>query len=408
MRVLSGTPDAGRHADRVVSRPPAKPSTPDRRRDNCFDLLRLVAALGVVVQHAVEHLAAPFLWFAPGSGRWFGDGVPMFFIISGGMVYASARRCREQGRPWRDYLRNRLLRIAPALYAYAAVMAAFLVLSGIVAGRALVGTQFLGWLGSTLLLVPVYHPPLLAEFGTGVVNGSLWTIPVEVGFYLLVPVLVLAAARWSFAAMLAGAGAVAVAGVALLAAAAEHGGDGLGGRLLAVSVLPWLGFFLLGIWWHRVWDRAPQSPWVALAALAGYVATAVVRRHTGDGAEVAVALLGGLPLSYLVYWLAYHGGGALRRVTDRLGDLSFGVYIWHMPVINLLLWAGFDGLALPGTAAVLVVVALTACCALLSWHLVEKPALRLKSYSSRPQQAGTAAPSPPPNRAVDRAGATAR
>ncbi|MCW3839599.1 acyltransferase [Micromonospora yasonensis] len=381
LRVVSGTPDRLRDAAPVGSRPAATGAGSGARRDNCFDLLRLVAALGVAVQHAVAHLHTSFLWFAPGSDRWFGDGVPMFFIISGALVYASALRCRQQGRPWRDYFRNRLFRIAPALYAYAAVMVVFVLLAGVVDGRALAGTQFLGWLGSTLLFVPVYHPPLLAGFGTGVLNGSLWTIPVEVGFYLLVPALVRVAVRRSFAVMFAGAGIAAVCGVVLHAVAVDQ--DRLGTRLLAVSVLPWLGFFLLGMGWNRIWHRVPRSPLVAVVALVGYVATAVARRHLGGGAEVVLGLLGGVPLAYLVHWLAYHGGAVLRRLTDRIGDLSFGVYIWHMPVINLLLWVGLDRVPLHGTALVLLAIAGTACCALLSWHLVEKPALGLKSYSSR-------------------------
>lgn len=361
----------------------ALPGTTPGRAGNCFDFLRLVAAFCVVVQHGTAHLSADFLWYHHGSGLWFGDGVAMFFVISGGMVYASAARCREQGRPWRDYLWNRFLRIAPALYLYLFVILVFLLAAGIVSSASLTEPQMLTWLASGLLFVPVYHPAALQDFGIGVLNGSLWTIPAEVSFYLVVPGLVMLAAGRSFRTMLAVAAAVAGVGVVLHALGGGATGEGMASELLAVSFMPWLGFFVLGIWWGRTWSRTPRSGLVALAALVLYVGCVAPRQFAGPELSVLLGLVGGVPLSYLVFWVGHHGPRVLRRTTDRLGDLSFGTYIWHMPVINLLIWAGAADGPLEDTALIGVVIASTAGCALLSWHLVERPALRLKRYSSR-------------------------
>ncbi|MEU1679458.1 acyltransferase [Micromonospora zamorensis] len=368
----------------TTTRPEAhRTGSPRRQEANCFDFLRLLAALAVVVQHAVEHTDSHFLWYAPGSGRWFGDGVAVFFVISGGLVFSSALRCHESGRGWSEYFRNRLLRIAPAIHVYLVVVVGLLLLAGAVGTRSLAEPQFLAWAGSTLLLVPVYHPPLLADFGTGVVNGSLWTIPAEVGFYLIVPGLVLLAVRRSVRLMVVLTAVAAVLGCGLHAYLVGVDPDALLSRLVGVSVVPWLGYFLLGVILVRVWDRLPQSGPVALAALGGYAALTWAQHQVGASGRVLVAMLAAVPLAYLVYWVGHRGPRVLRGLTAQIGDLSFGAYIWHMPVINLLLWAGADHWPVRGTAMVLLVVAVTLTGAFASWHLVERPALRLKRYSVR-------------------------
>ncbi|GAA3735731.1 acyltransferase [Plantactinospora mayteni] len=365
-----------------------RPAAGQGREANCFDFLRLMAALCVVVQHAVAHLDTSFLWYRADNGLWFGDGVAMFFVISGAMVYASAERCHQDGRPWRDYLRNRLLRIAPALYVYTAVALLFLLTAGIVSFSALADPHVLAWLASGLLFMPVYHPAAFQGFGVGVLNGSLWTIPAEVSYYLVVPGLVLLAARRSFGTMMLLTATIGTMGAALYGLAGGSGSESLLAKLLAASLLPWLGFFLLGMWWRRVWHRVPQSGALAVVALVLYLGCAMWRHSVGPGMGVAVALIAGLPLSYLVFWVGHRGPRVLRRATDRLGDLSFGTYIWHMPVVNLLIWLGAIEGPLRGTPLILLVIALTIVCALFSWHFVEKPALRLKRYSSRPDSFG--------------------
>jgi peptidoglycan/LPS O-acetylase OafA/YrhL len=67
------------------------------------------------------------------------------------------------------------------------------------------------------------------------------------------------------------------------------------------------------------------------------------------------------------------------QLSDRLlrrNDISYGVYIYHMPVVNLLVTLGLVGRAI-GFPIVMCVVLV---CAGLSWRLVEKPALRWKKH----------------------------
>jgi peptidoglycan/LPS O-acetylase OafA/YrhL len=88
------------------------------------------------------------------------------------------------------------------------------------------------------------------------------------------------------------------------------------------------------------------------------------------------------PLSIVLLGFATVGiAFSARTLSSRLlrgNDISYGVYIYHMPIVNLLIVLGVTEVA-----GALAAVAATVCCAWLSWRLVEKPALRLKGYSAR-------------------------
>ena len=62
----------------------------------------------------------------------------------------------------------------------------------------------------------------------------------------------------------------------------------------------------------------------------------------------------------------------------RRNDISYGVYIFHMPIVNLLIYLEIKGFAGFWVAFIGTVVFAT-----LSWFLVEKPALRLKKIALR-------------------------
>jgi peptidoglycan/LPS O-acetylase OafA/YrhL len=71
-----------------------------------------------------------------------------------------------------------------------------------------------------------------------------------------------------------------------------------------------------------------------------------------------------------VLWIAF----ALPKVSLTF-DLSYGLYVWHMPVINLFIVLGIQSIS--------AAIGLSFVLAILSWFLVEKPMLKLKKYSLR-------------------------
>ena len=66
----------------------------------------------------------------------------------------------------------------------------------------------------------------------------------------------------------------------------------------------------------------------------------------------------------------------------RRNDISYGVYIYHMPVVNALLFLGCSG-----ALGMLLLLSVTILLGVLSWVFVERPALSLKRMSIRAQSA---------------------
>lgn len=355
------------------------------RRQNTFDFIRLVAALSVVVEHSVHHLDAAFLWHHPSDNLWFNGGVATFFILSGMMVFRSGANAHSRKRPWRDFYRNRALRILPAIYVYVVVTVLLLLVSGIVAPSELLSLQFAAFLASNVFLIPVWSPPMLDEFGIGVVNGSLWTIPVEVSFYVIVPAIVLLAAwkgrRWMLSMLLS----TAALGVIAYGLAGATTAEPLPWKLFGVTFAPYLWWFAIGIAWSYFWPKVKQSGWIAAGAMIVYFVVAKLPVDAGTAfiANAAAAI----PLSYAAIWFGYNGPQVLGRFTTRIGDLSFSVYIWHMIVVNFLVTWGAREWAVDGTVLVIGVMVISALIAFASWHLVERPALNLKRYTSAPEAA---------------------
>jgi peptidoglycan/LPS O-acetylase OafA/YrhL len=341
-------------------------------RDNGFDVLRLSAATLVLVSHAFA-LAGHR---EPRLGRTSLGivGVEIFFAISGFLVTMSW--LAQPRLP--AFVLKRGLRILPALVVTVA-------LSAFVLGP-LVSTQSTGtylrqsgpalYVADNVVAVAsagtvrdlAYRLPGVFPGNTSdVVNGSLWTLPVELRAYLLVLVL-------GFAGLLLRRLWLAVAAMLLLLAApaSASGWTGVGWVVRTFRDAEPLYLHLLAIFGVSALlfvyrDRVPLRPWLAAAALALWVISTWTPLST-----VLVALAG----PYLVVYAAYAAPKGLRRLT-RHGDVSYGLYLLAFPVTQTIVFlAGRDAL---GPLALLAIsFPATYVLATLSWRLVERPALSLK------------------------------
>jgi peptidoglycan/LPS O-acetylase OafA/YrhL len=336
------------------------------RRQNNFDLIRLFAALQVVFLHGFGHLAVPnrsivvFL-------NYF-SGVPIFFVISGFLISMSWERAPSL----RQYAWNRALRLYPGMWLCLLLSIVLFLACGT---RPDSLRHFGIWLLAQTTVIQFYNPDFLRGFGSGVLNGSLWTIPVEIQFYGLLPLLALAAKRrdsvwlgfWAAAAALL-----------ILSAAATPRLPPLPVKLLGVSLIPWLFYFLTGCLGRRLYERRPalfegKFPLWA-AAYAAWIAIEIFWDIPGrNGRDLNV------PTIILLAMLAISGAfskPALASALLRGNDISYGVYLYHIPIINLLLFR-----RMTGAPAFLVLLAAVIAAAAVSWRLIERPALALKNYS---------------------------
>lgn len=324
-------------------------------RQNNFDLIRMIAASGVLVSHAFPISQGPAA--VQPLERWL-DGITLgtvcvivFFVLSGFFITKSF----DQGRDWRRFLRARAYRLFPALVT---VLCVTVLVAGLFLTRSDAATFWRAApayiLRHLTLVEPVYGLP-----GTFVdnpygqpINGSLWTLFYEVLCYAAV-----------FVAGIAGLlrrGPAAVAALVVLAAAsvADEALD-LPARLsnLADLALP----FGLGGAIYLWRDRIPLSPLIAvgLAGLAG-----LAHGTAAFPLALTLALGYGAVLAGFVRWRPLLG-------YNRLGDYSYGTYIFAFPIQQIL---AATGVADPLTNMALALPA-TCACAVLSWHLVEAPAL---------------------------------
>ncbi|KRF36531.1 acyltransferase family protein [Nocardioides sp. Soil805] len=348
-------------------------------RDNNFDLLRLFAAWAVLVSHSYSLVGRdqPLHQLGTSLGNL---GVLVFFAVSGLLI----RRSWEYDPSPRDFWIKRALRLMPAL-ALTAVLTAF-VLGPLVSSRSPASyfTSWETWLYpfKLVLMVP-FGAQLPGVFDdtvyAGAVNGSLWSLPVEVFAYLMVFVLGLAgllARRWVVVA-------VAVASLVWAAWWASTMSEAVGSAYV-------LSAFAVGAAAYTYRDRVVLSTPVALALV-------LLCTATGFGPTPVRIVTWTVSAVYLSYWFAY-AVPPFGRAMTRFGDASYGVYIWAFPIQQTVVHlVGTDTRPWVVTGIATPVVWLLA---IASWRFVERPALRHKPRPRTP--AATPAAVDPPTELVDR------
>lgn len=365
-----------------------------------LDPIRGIAALGVLLVHTSIFASAV-------DDPWYGRllahldiGVAVFFLLSAFVLYRPFVEARVSGAdrtPFTDYGVRRFLRIMPAYWAV-------LVLTAIVPGMAgaFTGNWWVYW--GLLQSYPVYEAT--GQCATDPLRCGVpvaWTLTIEVGFYLVLPLFVLAMGwfaarlrtRWLWFELTVIA---AIAAVSILIQSSTPSTD----------LHTWLFFSPLG---RGLWFGLG----LALAAVSVHIAHRTrepkfvgwLRRHPGPPVVAAVALyvvmvntvpsLLAFPLTNNAhYTIAYvlagiigvlallpavfgaDGGGLVRRALANrvlvwLGLVSYGIYLWHFPIMIFLLDRGVRGL-LPLTGATLAV---TLVCAGVSYYALERPLVRL-------------------------------
>lgn len=328
---------------------------------NSLDLLRLVAAVMVLYSHQFVLMGQADPSFF-GLTTFGGAGVTVFFFLSGWLVWSSWDR---DPHLWRFFVR-RSLRIFPALWVVVFFALFFMgpVLSSLSLPDYFAATETWRY-AATAFLVPRYTLPgvFVDNAYARVVNGSLWTLPVEFLCYVSVAALGCLRAIPDNLRM-----AAMILLVVLLACFAP----------LVTGAKFTLYFEMLAAFWAGAFygyackktDQTNPGQWLTWGA--GLLALAAFALLGPRGVERSAMLL--LAASLVMGAQRLTWGAAL---TDRWGDLSYGFYIWAFPVQQMVVHTGRVqgwgwGASFVGS------LILTGGLAWLSWHLVEKPVLRFK------------------------------
>jgi peptidoglycan/LPS O-acetylase OafA/YrhL len=347
-------------------------------RDNNFDLLRIIAAIQIAVYHCYEHLhfSSPVLNNVLYATR-FVIGIPVLFTISGFLIFFSYERAPNL----KTYFKNRFLRIYPGLWACLLFTIFLLIVFGYLNWSAAGTLPFWSWLITQLTFLQFYTPELFRHFGTGTPNGSLWTIPVEIGFYIFIPLMLRISGKKTSGRN------VHIVIWAVLSFAFNiwyqqykfSDSPSTLSKLPGVSAAPYLFYFLFGALaannWERIkkWYEGKGLVWIAVYALYSFVFCVVLKKYEIGYWTNTYHLVSMLLLSQSVISLAYTFKSVGCKLLGR-NDYSLGIYLYHMPVINVLLTLGIAHTNLSFLYVTLIVCIL----AFLSWKYIEQPALATK------------------------------
>jgi peptidoglycan/LPS O-acetylase OafA/YrhL len=349
-------------------------SVPEESRANNIGTLRLIGALAVLFGHSfvltegvpfhdpISDVTRELAGFSLGLP---GLGVAMFFAISGYLVTRSWMRHES----FVAYAEARLLRIYPALIlAVALTVLLGLVLTDVDGAAYLTSKQTVEYAIHDSALIDLRYtlPGVFEDNPSNAVNGSLWTLPVEMRMYILVALaglLGMLRRRMLFN--------IAAAGIVVLYLAWPES------PLLADPVHARAAvFFLMGaaLLVNRDW-----APLTGLGA-AGMAALAALASFTG-----AYDLVFAIAFAYVILWLGFTDRVRMPNLAAH-GDLSYGTYLYAFPVTQL--WVQMLQPVSPWVVFLLSLATVLPL-AWMSWHVLEQNALRLKGRLRREQRAAT-------------------
>lgn len=334
-------------------------------RDNCFDFLRFIFAFVVLIAHIIVISGIGELQpFLPYFDTYI--SITGFFVISGFLITQSCLRSESL----KAYFIKRCKRLLPAYW---------LVVIGCALGLSIVSTlpwnqyffsgDWFAYLAANLSFLNFIHPSLPGVFESNLVNDAsvnpaLWTLKIEVAFYIILPLLLWLIKRSKRAW-------VWLLGIYVMAVLYRNGlhyvaeiTDKHIYTILARQLPGFMSYFAVGMGLYLYKDLfLSLKNKLLLPAVLVYLLEQYF----------ALEYLTPLCFGILVVWCAY----SLSFLNNfaRFGDLSYGIYIYHGPLVKLALTGGLF-IALGTWTALAALIVFVLIVAFLSWHLLEKPILK--------------------------------
>jgi peptidoglycan/LPS O-acetylase OafA/YrhL len=318
-----------------------------------FDAVRLALALSVVLWHSRQ--------ISYGRGTiWLPVYmiVPAFFALSGFLVAGSMVRVKNVF----VFLALRGLRILPALMVEITLSALILgpLVTSLPLARYVADPEFAHYFTNVVGIIRYRLPGVFVDNPLpGIVNGQLWTVPGELHCYIALAILMvtrMATKSW----LMMGVFVVLATAECLTSLLPRHHYTSSVLNSQEMLVLCFLCGNVAYLWRdHIVWDGR-----VFVLAIAVFFLT-------GAYAPTLAFLFGTVGACYFVVYL-----GLCRLPRPGGGDYSYGIYLYSFPLQQAVAYVfpalreWYFNLLLAGPLVVLF--------AMLSWHNVEKPALRIK------------------------------
>lgn len=296
--------------------------------DNIFDIIRYYAMFQVMIIHMVEHFKLQLTGILAIIFNF--PGVVILFSLSGYLTAASLdRSSRDEKNNKKNFLRKRFLRIFPeywlcVLINTIVIFMLYQIRPNFKEALVYIITQF-GCLN-------FYTGDWLRGYGVGAPNGSLWTILVELEFYIII----LFAWRW-----LKHKGIIAWSFILIILVGVNYLSAIIGNdtfiinKLINCSVIPYLYMFMIGAFIYRFrkkifnYDRR----WlivINLILLCAYIfgGNYIIGNY--------IFLIKGISLAVLTINFGYLFNKKIRIKID----VTYGTYLYHMVVVNAIIALG--------------------------------------------------------------------
>jgi len=345
---------------------------------NNFDLIRLFAAAQVAHYHIFHFINVDLHPWHEKLIEYWGifPGVPIFFFISGFLI----SRSWEKTANLKIYITNRVLRIYPALIAAVTLSFILINVSGYVNySNPEIKDLILLFFAKTSIL-QFYNPEFMRQYGDGVMNGSLWTITVELQFYIITPLIyfifkkinVINFSKFTTILIILFLTINIIFSNYLL----EYK-NFISYKILRVSFAPWIYMFLVGVLFQQNFEKIHTILKGKFAhCLIIYILLALVFRNHGANFGNSLNPIMFAALSALIFSTAYSNIN-LSKILLKKTDISYGIYIYHMPIVNYILYTN----KFTGYTSATIAISTVTCISITSWFLLEKNALRFKPKS---------------------------
>ncbi|WP_157497991.1 acyltransferase family protein [Gilvimarinus chinensis] len=349
--------------------------------------MRALAAIGVLLFHWAQ-LYPVQTTLHPGSNdfgfRWhlsffigFGwMGVTLFFVLSGYLLTSILKSRPVTGRATLYFWRRRILRIYPAVWLQVAIFAAL--------GASIDGLPSMQWdtksISNAFLFINL--PPLMVS----PINLVWWTLPIELSFYLLLPVLVLASRRlpWPIITL----ACIAITVCWRWATIAVINDPPFYKHLNVLDSFPGiLTPFILGFAIAHL--PTPRLRWHYAALTASLIAAYLLLLAINF--NLSSYWQGGLMLILWPSLLAVTIAGAVWACSAALpgftwlgskplvwlGNLSFGIYLWHYPCFTVVKtsWPHLANNFSGSIISLIITCVVTLILAAFSYYFIEKPVM---------------------------------
>jgi peptidoglycan/LPS O-acetylase OafA/YrhL len=355
--------------------PEESSASPARGYRPALDGVRAVAVLAVIAYHFTDWLPGGFL------------GVDIFFVLSGYLITTLllSERVRRGRIDLGSFWARRARRLLPALLIM--VVAVAVVIAQTAAPNTLGARR--GDLIATVFYFANWHFIEVGQSYFAQFNGvspleHMWSLAIEEQFYLLWPLILMGAVlKWRGRVRpllwLMGGGAVASAALMISSysstnpSRAYFGTDTRAYALLLGAFLATVVFVAPQVLTSEKVRRAVSLAWLPIVVLVG-IALAGMKDQTGfyyqGGAFVFALVVVGLLLVVEVSPRSLPGRLLSLPPVRWIGMISYGLYLWHWPMI---LWLRDTSRIADPHVRQLVALLLTFAAATASFYIVERP-----------------------------------